>query len=220
MTLDQLWTEVGARLNLTSDESEARVKRELNEAYRRVSSSIGLQLSRRSVGVTVNTIQDDPTVTFTLEKVERVYIPSARDVLDEITFDEIREANIELATGGVPRRYAIQSSTASTVTLCLNPIPSSVIAIYADGVVNASTLGDSDSPAFAADYHDVLIHDVLKTEYMKLEKPQLAGIAKSDFEERLAQLRYFIVKSNSLATVQGSRLGGRRTLKHNGNRIA
>jgi hypothetical protein len=221
MTLAELATEVGARLNLTSTESVTRVKRELNEAYRRVTSSIGLQTARRVSGTSQSTTADNPRITYTLEKIERLYITSAKDVLEEVSYDEIKSGNVENSTTGTPRRWAVESHTHNTVTVFLDPVPSGIVAILADGYQNASTLGDSDSPAFPTDFHDLLIDSVMEVEYMKLEKPDLARLMKGRYEERLAQLRYFIVKSNSNATKQGSRANyWRKTFKHNGNRIA
>lgn len=207
MTLAQLATEVMARLNLSSTESSARVKRELNDAYRRLTSSCGLATSRRTTA-NVNSVALTPTVTFALDKVERVYITSpTKQVFPEITYDDCRNANIETATTGIPSAYAIKTMGGGDVTIELTPIPDGAYMIYADGYVTVATLADNDEPVVPTDYQDALIYDVLRVEYMKLDKRDLSQMSLNDYENRVAQLRYFIAKSNSLTISQGGRSG-------------
>jgi hypothetical protein len=47
-----------------------------------------------------------------------------------------------------------------------------------------------------------LIYDVCRVELQKMEKPALAQQAQADYEQRLSDLRYFLVKSNSMSVVQ------------------
>ena len=158
MTLDQLATEVMARLNLTSPESEARIKRELNDAYRRVTSAIGLVTTRRTTA-TEQTTPSDPALTFSLDKLENVYVTATgnRRVLPEVTYADYRDRVENTQNTGMPQCYAIETYGAGFVTIVLFPTPNDVINVSADGYRNLTTLDDADEPNIPADYNDALI---------------------------------------------------------------
>jgi hypothetical protein len=213
VTLNELATDVKSRLNLTSSEADTRIRANLNAAYRKVTSGLGLQTARRATD-TQATVADTPQVTFDLEKIERVYVIDGgrQRVLDELIYDLVKEANVSLQTTGLPLCYAVENMGAASVTIILDPIPGDVFTIKADGTQNASTLADNDSPAFPADFHDVLTYDALRIEWLKLEKPALAKQAEADYQQRLSDLRFFIAKSHfSVIPGQRSRWGRRQT---------
>lgn len=204
MTFTELVTEAANRLNLTSSEATARLGSYINQRYRRLTSAIGLNTSRRTTA-TVATVAGTETVTLALEKLESVYIPASgtRRVLSEITYDQLRIRNAEQAPSGVPLDYAIVTTGASSVTIALSPVPDSIITIYADGLANASTLSGSDIPDFPADYHDALVFGAVSDELYKMEKYPAAKEFQMQYEQRLAELQMFLAKSAYLSATQG-----------------
>lgn len=204
MTFTELVTAVEDRLNLSSSDATARIGREINDRYKRVTSSIGLNTSRRSTVSKAATI-GNRNLTFTgIEKISIVYDTSTGQdrVLDEVTYTELREATPE---GEPPSRYAIANMGAQTVTIYLSCIPITTFTLFADGLALASTLSGSQLPAFPESYHDVLMHGVIADELRKLEKFALATEAENLYEKRLSELRYFIAKSGYLQIIQGGR---------------
>ena len=101
------------------------------------------------------------------------------------------------------RDFAIYSTTAITVTIVLNSIPTTAHTLYAEGLSNVASLSGSGTPAFAEDFHDILVFGAVADELRKMEKVQLAKDAEDDFERRLSDLRMFIAKSAYLDMYQG-----------------
>lgn len=194
MTFDEIVGEVEDRLNLRSGTAAARVGRLVNAVYRKVTSSIGLATARPVFGLEATASLGSAVVTFTgIEKIDRVTDETSGSlvVLTEISIDEMRTK--EAGTGD-PTEYAIQSMGRNSVTIRLNVLAQTAFTLKADGLETASTLSGSQVPAFSESYHDVLVEGVLKDEYLKLEKPTLAKVAKDTYEERLSELRLFIAK--------------------------
>lgn len=206
MTFADIQNSVAERLNLTSADSLARIGRNINDRYRRLTSNVGLATSRRATD-TQNTVGNDPHVTFALEKLERVYTVDTgkRRVLDEISYDEWRALDTWLQPLGDSTRYAIETAGAASVTIVLTPTPSSVFAINADGLANAATLADTDVPAFPADFHDALVFGAMADEYNKMQNAAQAQQFETLYESRAADLRYFLAKSIYLTQHQGRR---------------
>lgn len=204
MTFTELRTEIMDRLNLTSSAASTRVGRAINRVYRKVTSSIGLELSRRvtiqqavSIGVS--------TVTFTnTEKVINVYNRSVSPykLLDLVTIDEL-EGLQPFVAGGNPTKYALSSQTSDTVTVLINCIPQTAFVLYADVHTAVADLSGTQEPAFPESFHDVIIEGVLADELRKMEKPQLAGMAKVEYDRILSDLRMWIAKTGYLDNYQG-----------------
>src|SRR5688572_4551852 len=124
MTFTELRTEIMDRLNLSSTDASTRVGRAINRKYRLITSSIGLQLSRRSTAQATATIGVS-TLTFTnTEKIINVFNRAVTPykLLTEVTVDELRE-EMPFAANDNPTKYAISSHTADTVTILLNRVP-------------------------------------------------------------------------------------------------
>jgi hypothetical protein len=208
VTFDEIVSEVKSRLNLTSTEATTRVGQFVNSRYRRLTSSVGVQTSRRTTS-TANTVAGNPRVTFSLEKVERVYLTASGKarVLSERSYDEWRTSVVHAPSSGDPLTYAIETTGASTVTIVLDPTPSGTETLSADGLQNASTLSGSSVPNFPADFHDALVFGAMADELRKMEKPDLAAEAEAQYEARVADLRYFLAKSGYLSITQGPRSG-------------
>ena len=97
MTFTEIVTEIKERLNLTSATSTTRVGRLVNVLYKRVTNSLNIDLSRRSIGVVETTTPGIATVTWSdCEKTERVIDDHSgtKVILKEITVDDIVEPRI------------------------------------------------------------------------------------------------------------------------------
>lgn len=169
-------------------------------------------------GVTANTVVANRSLTFgtTGTKVEKIlsvynaaYTPP--QVLDQVSFDQMRN---QMIGTDPPQQYAIQTMGDHTVTIYLGSIPATIYALTADVLSNLVDLSGTQVPAFAEDYHDILVYGPLGSEYMRMEKPDLARVYDNEderkpglFQTRCSQLRYYIAKSAYLNIYQ-ARTGG------------
>ena len=210
MTFDDLVAEVAERLNLTSAPAIARIGRSVNERYRWVSSSIGLQTSVRAT-ITSPTVMGSPLITFPDPEVmgapgvEKLYAlfnanVSPPIILMERSFDEMRERT---PLNDPAHHYAIQRMGANSITLLLDATPSTEYDLTADVEQNQSTLSGTDVPSFAEDFHDILLYGAMATELDKMEKYEFANKQEAKYEARLSSLRMFIAKSGYLDIFQG-----------------
>lgn len=194
MTCDEIIIEICEALNLTSDEAKSRVARRLNSRYRRVTSSIGLELSRRTTVSKAATIGVQ-TITFTgIEKLMTVYTVSGvvNKVLTEITPDEMLQESL---INGNPSKYCIARVYPTSVDIKVNCIPATAFTLYAAAEVTFVTLAGNAIPQFPESFHDILIYGVMADEYRKMEKVQLAQASDADYERRLSDLRMWIAKT-------------------------
>lgn len=201
-TLHELTLEVMDRLNLSSPEAAARIVRELNTRYKRVTSSIGLVTSRRAPITQAATIGNRDVTFSAIEKIDNVYrkVGTKNILLDEITFEEMIDADI---VTDPPTKYCIVNVLPTSVKIRLNSVPATGFNLYADGLASALNLAGDDSPAFPESYHDILVYGAMADEYKKMEKFDLAKDSEADFENRLSDLRMFIAKSAFLDIYQG-----------------
>lgn len=198
MTFTDIQTDIAERMSLTSDTALARIGRSINERYRWMSSSMGLDTMVRTVAVG-RTIVANRSIVFgptpiPVEKILSVYNTAytpAR-VLTEFSFDELR--NMSVGTDP-PSQYAIQLMGAKTVTIFLNVTPTTVYTLTADVMSNQATLSGLMVPAFTESFHDILFYGSMATEYDKMEKPTLAAKFEGRYEQRLGEYRLFIAKS-------------------------
>lgn len=211
MTFTDIQTEIAERLNLTSAKALARIGRSINEKYKELSASIGLSTTARGI-VTANTVIGSRNLTFSLtEKLYSVFNPAFTQpaLLAEVDFDTMRNQPL----GSNPARsYAIQLMGASTVTIFLSSIPDTIYALSADAELNVVTLSNGAIPAFAENYHNLLVYGGMAVELDKMEKYDLAEVQNNKYEKRLAELRLYIALTAYKDITQGSR--GRKVL-HN-----
>jgi hypothetical protein len=132
------------------------------------------------------------TITVGLQETQRVLI--------ERTFDELR--NSPLGTQP-PQRYAIARMGATSATIYLDCIPSSVFLLSADIHERTTTLSGTSEPVFSENFHDILVHGVLADELYKMEKYDMSKAQEAKYEKRLGELRLFIAKSAGLQIYQG-----------------
>lgn len=204
MDFTSLKTEIKDRLNLSSTEADTRIGRAINRTYRKVTSAIGLQLSRRATVQKAVTIGVSNVIFPNTEKIINIVNRnvSPYKVLTEVTVEELRDKQ-PYATNDSPTRYAIVAHTADTITIEINRIPQTGFTLYADVHQAVADLSGANEPAFPESFHDVIIEGVLYDELRKMEKPQLAQIAKGEYERLLSDLRYWAAKSAYLDVYPG-----------------
>ena len=222
MTFTEIVDEIADRLDLTATDDTTRIGRLVNQCYRKVTTAIGLQLSRRT---NVNTTASISSSNITFSSCERIINVYNRAVtpyklIEPVTIDELRREQPYTASDNVTK-WAVTSQTADTVVIEMNVIAQTAFAVYADVIATAATLSGATEPSFPESYHDILIEGVLMNEYKKSEKLALAKDAKLEYEQRLSDLKLWMALSpdrdiyqnklkNSLAT-SGSGSGSSST---------
>ncbi len=204
MTFTELKTEIMDRLNLSSPTAETRVGRAINRTYRKITTAIGLQLSRRTTVSETVDLGNSLVVFSSSEKVIDVWNRTTTPYrkLKLLTLEEIREGT-PYGLHDNPTEYAIHSHTSDTVTIEINCVPQTAFTLYADVHQVVSDLSGSNEPAFPESFHDVIIEGVLADEYRKLEKIPYSQMSQKEYERILSDLRMWIAKENSLDIYQG-----------------
>ena len=143
MLFDEIVSEACERLNLTSDEAKSRVSRHVNNRYRALTTSIGLQTSRIVSVSQVATI-NNRLITFTnIEKILAVIDktdPLQDIVLEQITPDEMHVTPQRLQP---PRKFALWTMDPISVTIEVDCTPSqSASSAVIAGGGTGYTIGD------------------------------------------------------------------------------
>jgi len=206
MNFTEIVNAAAGRLDITSAEGLARIGTHVNAYYKRLTSSLGLQPSRRVVVQATATLGVQ-TLTFTgitkVHHVEDRSVSPAR-LLAEVSNEEIAD---QAAGTSQPTKYAIYTVAAGSVTIKMNVVPQSAFDLYAEGLNRAATLAGTDEPSFPEDFHDLLVSAAVYEERLKQEKTQLAQLAKAEYEDRAGDLRLFIAKTAQQDIFQGKRPG-------------
>jgi len=206
MTFTELVQAVMDRCDLTSSDATARVGREINSYYKRVTSTLGLVTARRT------TVQQNATpgvryITFSgIEKVLSVQDRSVTPTtfLKMVSVEEIDDATVGT---GQPTMAAVYNLAAQAVTVYLDTVPQTAFTLYAEGYDLADTLAGSQMPLFPESFHDVLIEGAVIDERLKQEKIGLAEAARETYDARLSDLRMFLQTSAYQDIHQGKRKG-------------
>ena len=206
MTFTEIVTEVAARLNLTSSEATTRIGRNVNIRYKRLTTALGLQTSRRTTVQATATLGVSTLAFTSIEKIinvqDRSDSATAPRILDEVTVEEIREASSDRDE---PTKYAILTTSSTGVTILMDCVPQTAFTLYADAHAVVSTLSGSNEPAFSESFHDILIEGAIADELRKQEKLQLARDQELVYEARLGDLQMWIAKSAYQDIYQGKR---------------
>lgn len=209
MTFNEIVARTLDRLNLSSAAATTRIRERVNEAYKEVTTAIGLDTSRHTDTVyTFNSTVDTDLPTFEIlgyEKIARILLMSDADtplrVLPQVQYDEIA-TNTQRT--GLPSQWAVKSVSHGTVTVLLDGFPAGEdFILKIDGYPVADELVEDQVPAFPESFHDVLIEHAMMNELRKMEKDKLAVIAQGRYEKRLSDLRYFLAKAAYLDVQQG-----------------
>jgi len=206
MTFTELVQAVMDRCDLTSSDATARVGREINSYYKRVTSTLGLVTARRT------TVQQNatPGVRYlTFSGIEKVLSVQDRSVtpttfLKMVSVEEIDDAAVGT---GQPTMAAVYNLAAQAVTVYLDTVPQTAFTLYAEGYDLADTLAGSQTPLFPESFHDVLIEGAVIDERLKQEKLGLAEAARETYDARLSDLRMFLQTSAYQDIHQGKRKG-------------
>lgn len=211
MTFDEIVADVMDRLNLTSDEATARIGKYVNQRFKRVVSSVGLESAVRTTteadAVIANRYltfggggEDEDSVIKLLAVYDATTTPNR--VISEISFDQMRNT---MPHSEPAQQYAISLMGNKSVQIFMDCTPTTTFTLTADVIANSDTLADDDEPTFAENFHDILVFGAKADELKKMEKFDLAKDAEKDYQERIADLRFFIVKSAYLDSRQGDR---------------
>lgn len=202
MTFSEIVEAIKNRLNLRSQDATDRIGITVNDRYKRITSSIGLNVTRRTTVQTTVTLGVSTVIFSGIEKIisvqSRTTTPSR--TLTELTIDELRMKSPVTAT--TVTSYAILSMGANTVTIEIDCVPQTAFTLYADGHANLSTLSGTQTPNFPESFHDIIMHGALADEYRKIEKLNFASDSEALYERRLSDLRMWIAKSNYLDIYQ------------------
>jgi hypothetical protein len=205
-------------LNLTSTTSTTRIGGWVNRGYRSLCTDLGIQTIAEVLGVQVSTVIGNQELTWgaatttpvtNVEKILRMYDPldftPGRPII-EVSVDEIR--NSTPATNPC-RRWALLRAGASSVTVLLDSVPATSYALTADVMANQSTLSGSAVPAFAEDFHDLLIYYGKWQELKKMQnytgakEEEIAYHGADGLGGRLSELRLFLALSAHKKVYQG-----------------
>lgn len=208
MTFDQIVADVMSRLNLSSKDAENRIGVRVNDRYRRIVSSIGLSTSKILIkGITVDPIVNTSLPDLTIEDMEKVIriilvnSSNTQRVLEQLTYDDATKFHL---VSRLPNAWAVKRMGASSCTITFDAFPAtSTFDISVEGLEITDILADDAVPVFPVDFHDILIEGAMSDELRKMEKPDLASIAESNYERRLSDLRMFIAKSAYMDIYQG-----------------
>lgn len=204
MTFKQIQDRVMALTNGTSTTTRDRIKASINQRYLRMQSGINLEKLRRAVVDITLIAGEGAHATASVAKVFSIFDPTMRRVLVEATMHEIRMMDPGLDREGPPERYSVQSVSASAQVIYFWPLQTGNYTVKADVLTSGTELvGDNDVPTVPADFHDILVEGALAEEWAFYQKPSLEKKAELKFENRLSELRMFLVKSNTQPLTQG-----------------
>ena len=210
MTVTQIQTIVASRLNLTSAIALSRIIDSINERYKQVASSIGMETTAPDKATATTSIGNE-LLTFgptpkSVIKIRSVYNAAFTPpmVLDEVTVDTLR--NQPKGTDP-PAQYAIYATDADNVTIMLGSAPATAFDLTADVEVNVLTLTGSGTPKIPAAFHDIFTYWAMGVELDHMEKYDMAAKQEKLSENRLSDLRFFVAKSNYKDIFQGKNAG-------------
>ncbi len=224
MTFDEIVATIQSDLNLTSTASASRIGGWVNRGYRQLCTDpfLGIDTIGEVLGVQVSTVVGNRQLTWStatttpstaVEKILRVYNPSTTPPMPlyEVTVDEIQNS---ILSGDPAQRWARLAMGASSETVLIDSSPASIYALQADVLSNQVTLSGSAVPAFAEDYHDILVYFGKWQELKKLQQFAAAKEEEIAFHGlpdnngqfnggRLSQLRLFTALSMHRKDYQG-----------------
>lgn len=179
----------------------------MNRRYRRVTTTLGLLDSRR----TIQTV----AFTYTPTASRRITVPSCEKVISvqDLTTNDPQPITLECVPYAemiemVPRtdrptHYAIESITSHTTVLLTNFTPAAAFSVSVEGEGRATTLSGVLEPAFNESFHDILEFGARADELKKKRQLQDARDAENDFERRLSELRLHLAVQSHQDIVQG-----------------
>lgn len=211
MTFTEIRDKVADRCNLSSPTALTRIGDSINEKYKKVATSIGLQTTSRGVA-TAATVIGNRLLTFgpAPVKVQKIYAiydaASPLPPLRNISFEEMRQRRVG---SGKAKAYAVAAMSSDSVTVVFDNTPSAIMTWTADVEVNVTTLSGVQVPAFAESFHDILLYAAMAIELEKMEKYEAAKALEKRSEDRLSELRLFIAEEGYAEMYAGKTERGR-----------
>lgn len=185
------------RLGLVHAEADTRIGRAVNRIYKKVTTDVGINLTRTVLASPQSTTIGSRSVTFTgMEKITRVHmlVGSNHKTLKEISLLQMREQGT-VTTSDQPKSWAVLSVAGTSVTIIIDATPETSYTIYADGSSTVSTLSGSQVPVIPESFHDILVTGVLIDEFQRMSNRQDSADCRAEFEQRMEKLRYHLAKS-------------------------
>jgi hypothetical protein len=128
VTRDDINAQVLERLNLSSATAIARINREIQERYNWVLGAVGLTPSTKG-SATANTANGSRTVTFTMQRLDQVFLTTGLAALEQVSIDElVREATAS-ANPVTGDNYSILNITGTTVSIMLQNTATGIVSL-------------------------------------------------------------------------------------------
>jgi hypothetical protein len=207
VTYLQLQDDVLERINqdssLVSSAPRTRVKRFINEWYRRV---LGMPWAGRirDSATTITTAAGTSEYTVTAASIRDVYDATNDWKLEERSLGWLRERDPGSDATGNPVVFVIKGRTATTLTVVLWPTPTAIATIKVDAEGATTELSaNGDIPIIPVDFHHILADGALYHEYMRMGDVQRAQLAKNDIDRGMRELRVFLYSTDTQRLVPG-----------------
>lgn len=206
MTYQDIENDTMDRLGQSSGLTRGRVGRAINERYRWLATSEGMETTARGT-VTAATSIGSRSLTFgptptPVQKLYAVYDATVTPptILGEVSFEEMRQYPV---SSGKARYFAVQLLGATSVQILLNATPTAIDTWTADAELNLSVLSGAMVPAFPEAFHDLLIYGAMATILESAGKYDEAKVQEKRYEQRCSDLRLFAAKSAFQDIYQG-----------------
>lgn len=201
-------TDICGRMNLVSDDAIARVGQELNDHYRRVTATVGLE-PLRYVTRTAQTQLTSDTVTFTgIEKIDRVFERDADGVIHTLKPVPVAQLRQSRELQGNRYCYCILHQVADSITIQLPGLALAITDLYADGWSTLADMTGSDKPAIPESFHNIIVNNTLGDECLRKEKTELADRFYAMADTGLKELRFHIADAPPIDWRQGDHVIG------------
>lgn len=201
------------RLGQSSGLTRGRVGRAINERYRWLATSEGMETTARGTVTSATTI-GNRSLTFgpTPTPVQKLYVVYDASVTPPTVLDEVLMGEMRLApvASGKARYFAVQLMGATSVQILLNATPTAIYTLTADAELNLAVLSGASVPAFPEAFHDLLIYGAMATILESAGKYDEAKIQERRYEQRCSDLRLFAGTSAFREIYQGKTAPYRR----------